>query len=95
MGGSQTVSDYVSVLKNRTIRVVIIEESPFIMFKRDHYNKSHVKPTDVEGMLFDTISQTLWNDRKIHQFAMAWNKALFVLQQEILFTIKQTFCNDT
>ncbi len=52
MGGSPTVSDYVSVLQNRTIQIVIIPESPFVMLKHDNYDKNNIKPTDVEGRSF-------------------------------------------
>ncbi len=49
------MSDYVSVLQNKTLRIVTIQEPPFIMFKHDNYDKNNIKPTDIEGRVFDII----------------------------------------
>ncbi len=50
MGGQKTVLDCVSVLANRTLNIVTIEEPPFVALLTNDYDRANLQPQDVEGM---------------------------------------------
>ena len=50
MGGAEVVSDFVSSLTNKTIRVVTIGEEPFVIMKNKSIDKENIRVgVDVEG----------------------------------------------
>ena len=43
------MTDYVSQLTNRTLRVVLHKERPFVRLTTDNYDPTDVRPDQVEG----------------------------------------------
>ncbi len=52
MGGRQTVSDFVSQLKNKTLTIIAPLYEPFAMMTTGEYNISDIQPHEIEGELY-------------------------------------------
>ena len=56
MGGTSLVYDYISQLANKTLRVVLLEEKPFVIVNKDVEDRSMVQKHEVQGMAFCHIA---------------------------------------
>ena len=52
MGGTSLVYDYISQLANKTLRVVLLEEKPFVIVNKDVEDRSMVQKQEVQGRHF-------------------------------------------